>query len=38
MLRRWRESVGAKMPVPNPKYDPEREDYGYWWKLNTTPK
>jgi arylsulfatase A-like enzyme len=38
MLKNWRQSVNARMPTPNPKYDPAREDYGYWWKLNTAPK
>lgn len=38
MLKSWRQSVNAKMPTPNPAYDPAREDYGYWWKLNTAPK
>jgi uncharacterized sulfatase len=29
MLREWREDVGAKMPVPNPDYDPDRaEEWG----------
>ncbi len=28
-LRAWRESVGAKMPRKNPKYDPQRA--GQWW-------
>ena len=31
-------SVKAQMPRPNPDYDPKREDYGYWWRLGTTPK
>ena len=38
MLKDWRASVHAQMPTPNPNYDPKREDYGYWWKLGTTPK
>jgi len=28
MLKRWRESVGAAMPLPNPKYDPKTADQG----------
>jgi arylsulfatase A-like enzyme len=28
MLVRWRESVGAAMPKPNPNYDPARADQG----------
>jgi hypothetical protein len=38
MLNDWRASVHAAMPVPNPNYDPKREDYGYWWRLGTEPK
>jgi hypothetical protein len=38
MLKSWRQAVNAKMPGPNPNYDPSRQDYGYWWKLNTAPK
>jgi arylsulfatase A-like enzyme len=38
MLKNWRASAGAQMPKPNPAWDPAREDYGYWWKLNTAPK
>lgn len=38
MLKSWRESVNAQMAKPNPAWDPSREDYGYWWKLNTAPK
>jgi len=30
--------VNAQMPKPNPAWDSSREDYGYWWKLNTAPK
>jgi hypothetical protein len=37
-LKEWRRSVKAQMPRPNPDYDPKREDYGYWWRLGTTPK
>ena len=28
MLKRWRESVKAVMPSPNPNYDPEKADQG----------
>ncbi len=28
-LTSWREKVGARMPVPNPDYDPVRADQ--WW-------
>lgn len=28
-LAEWREEVGARMPQPNPNYDPERADL--WW-------
>ncbi len=38
LLQGWRDSVGAKMPTPNPKYDPAREGEGYWWKEGTPPK
>jgi arylsulfatase A-like enzyme len=38
MLKSWRASVHAQMPQANPAWDPAREDYGYWWKLNTAPK
>jgi arylsulfatase A-like enzyme len=37
-LKEWRRSVNAQMPRPNPDYDPKRADYGYWWRLGTTPK
>jgi uncharacterized sulfatase len=32
-LARWRESVGARMPSPNPKYDPDRAHQ--WWSRRT---
>lgn len=28
MLRRWRQAVGARMPEPNPNYDPAKADQG----------
>lgn len=28
-LRAWREAIGAKLPTPNPSYDPARA--GEWW-------
>lgn len=31
-LAAWRESVGARMPTPNPKHDPERAQE--WWNRN----
>lgn len=34
----WRQSVNARMPVPNPKYDPQKADQGYWWREGTVPK
>ncbi len=37
-LEAWRQSVGAQMPVPNPKFDPARADRGYWWREGTVPK
>ncbi|WP_051669471.1 sulfatase [Bryobacter aggregatus] len=36
-LHQWRDSVGAKMPTPNPNYDPAREGEGYWWKTRSRP-
>ncbi|HUS05172.1 MAG TPA: sulfatase [Bryobacteraceae bacterium] len=38
MLTAWRRSVNAKMPTPNPKYDPARAEEGYWWREGTAPK
>lgn len=32
-LHDWRKSVGARMPAPNPKYDPQRA--GEWWNRKT---
>lgn len=32
-LARWREAVGARMPRPNPDYDPERAHE--WWSRRT---
>lgn len=31
-LDAWLKSVNARMPQPNPNYDPARESEGYWWK------
>lgn len=31
-LDAWLKSVNARMPTPNPAYDPAREGEGYWWK------
>jgi arylsulfatase A len=37
-LIRWRQSIpGLQMPQPNPKYDPERADQGYWWQTRERP-
>jgi len=33
MLAAWRQKVGARMPQPNPKYDPARA--GQWWSRRT---
>ncbi len=33
MLADWRQSAGARMPTPNPKYDPKRA--GQWWNRRT---
>lgn len=33
MLAQWRQTVGARMPQPNPKYDPDRA--GQWWDRRT---
>ena len=33
MLAAWREAVGARMPEPNPKYDPSRAHE--WWNRRT---
>lgn len=32
-LAKWREAVGARMPTPNPKYDPARANE--WWNRKT---
>ena len=32
-LAKWREAVGARMPTPNPKYDPARANE--WWNRQT---
>ena len=32
-LRNWRQSVLARMPIPNPGYDPQRA--GQWWSSRT---
>jgi uncharacterized sulfatase len=32
-LAQWRKQVGARMPKPNPRYDPERA--GQWWNRRT---
>jgi uncharacterized sulfatase len=32
-LVRWRQSVVARMPIPNPHYDPDRA--GEWWSVRT---
>ncbi|KAA5545309.1 sulfatase [Roseiconus nitratireducens] len=32
-LSRWRNSVVARMPIPNPHYDPDRA--GEWWSVRT---
>ncbi|MFH1924540.1 MAG: sulfatase [Planctomycetota bacterium] len=32
-LAQWREAVGARMPTPNPDYDPNRA--GQWWNRRT---
>lgn len=37
-LAAWRRSLNAKMPVPNPAYDPARAEEGYWWRQGTAPK
>lgn len=31
-LDQWLQSLNAKMPQPNPKFDPAKETEGYWWK------
>lgn len=36
-LESWLQSVDAKYPTPNPKYDPAREGEGYWWKSANQP-
>jgi uncharacterized sulfatase len=33
MLAKWRESVGARMPTSNPKYDPDQAHQ--WWSRRT---
>ncbi len=33
MLADWRNSTGARMPTPNPKYDPQRA--AQWWNRRT---
>ncbi len=33
MLADWRKAVGARMPTPNPKYDPARA--AQWWSRRT---
>ena len=33
MLAKWRESVGARMPTSNPKYDPDQAHQ--WWNRRT---
>jgi uncharacterized sulfatase len=33
MLAGWRQRTGARMPTPNPKYDPRRA--GQWWNRRT---
>ena len=30
-LKQWQKSTGAKMPVPNPEFDPDRR---YEWERN----
>jgi len=32
-LRNWRQRVTARMPIPNPSYDPSRA--GEWWNIRT---
>ena len=32
-LQSWRQDVLARMPIPNPSYDPERA--GEWWSVRT---
>jgi uncharacterized sulfatase len=32
-LQSWRRSVIARMPIPNPHYDPQRA--GEWWNMGT---
>ena len=32
-LRDWRHRVSARMPIPNPSYDPKRA--GQWWSMRT---
>jgi uncharacterized sulfatase len=32
-LEAWRHEVSARMPIPNPGYDPERA--GAWWSMKT---
>lgn len=32
VLDDWIKETNAKMPTPNPNYDPARESEGYWWK------
>ena len=32
-LGAWRSEVTARMPIPNPNYDPERADQ--WWSMRT---
>jgi len=32
-LQQWRQEVIARMPIPNPNYDPERA--GEWWRMGS---
>ena len=32
-LQAWRRDVSARMPIPNPSYDPDRA--GEWWSMRT---
>ena len=32
-LKAWRETVLARMPLPNPSYDPDRATE--WWSVRT---
>jgi len=34
----WRKAIpNLQMPQPNPKYDPQKADIGYWWQISDRP-